>query len=349
MTVAVNRHDVTKQEPSFDSGDGGFRFVAESDLPLFQDQLAEQEQLDRAMIFPLRSKPGEDASCLNLYKPSRPTLLGAPPELVERGGFAFQGTLAASPQEEANPWRILGRDFEDGAIPVFGDVNSVMWDPASRLGAGTRDERRPGTTAETGDRRDCCTEPVSIAAHHVGEELSRHVPRHSGYNFFLVETDDGAAGAKLEAQLGDTGFDAGRTADRLAGYLVVENTYLNTFQALGGLGLLLGTLGLAVVMVRNVLERRAELALLQAVGFNQTSIFWLVLAENAFILVFGLLIGAFTALMAVIPYLLSGLTEPPVMSLLVTLLLILVLGLSAGAAAVVSSLRTALTPALRGQ
>ena len=349
VTVAVNRHDVTEQEPSFDSGDGGFRFVAESDLPLFQNQLAEQEQLDRAMIFPLRRRPGEDASCLNLYKPSRPTLLGAPPELVERGGFAFQGTLAASPQEEANPWLLLSRDFEDGAIPVFGDVNSVMW--ILHLGLGQELEMKD----DQGRLRKLVIAgllPRSLFQSQLimsEENFLDMFPGHSGYNFFLVETADKAAGTKLEEQLGDTGFDAGRTADRLAGYLVVENTYLSTFQTLGGLGLLLGTLGLAVVMVRNVLERRSELALLQAVGFNQPAIFWLVLAENAFILVFGLLIGAFTALLAVLPYLLSGLTEPPVVSLLVTLLLILVLGLSAGAVTVVSSLRTALTPALRGQ
>jgi len=35
--------------------------------------------------------------------------------------------------------------------------------------------------------------------------------------------------------------------------LEVENTYLATFQALGGLGLLLGALGLAVVLLRSVL------------------------------------------------------------------------------------------------
>ena len=99
-------------------------------------------------------------------------------------------------------------------------------------------------------------------------------------------------------------------------------------------------------MVRNVLERRAELALLQAVGFNKSSISWLVLAENAFVLLFGILIGTVTALLAVLPHLLSGMAEPPVISLSATLLLILALGLSAGAVAVASSLRTALTPAL---
>ena len=56
--------------------------------------------------------------------------------------------------------------------------------------------------------------------------------------------------------------------ERLAAFHRVENTYLSTFQALGGLGLLLGTVGLSAIMFRNVLERRRELALLRAVGYD---------------------------------------------------------------------------------
>ena len=72
----------------------------------------------------------------------------------------------------------------------------------------------------------------------------------------------------LEETLSDYGFDAASTAERLASYHRVENTYLSTFQMLGGLGMLLGTLGLAAVLLRNVFERRRELALLRAVGYG---------------------------------------------------------------------------------
>ena len=44
------------------------------------------------------------------------------------------------------------------------------------------------------------------------------------------------------------------------------------FQLLGGLGLLLGSVGLGVVVLRNVLERRGELAILRAVGFRRRSL-----------------------------------------------------------------------------
>ena len=71
-------------------------------------------------------------------------------------------------------------------------------------------------------------------------------------------------------------------ANGFAGFHRVENTYLSTFQMLGGLGLLLGTLGMAAVLLRNVLERRRELALLRAVGYNAGHLALMVIAENFF-------------------------------------------------------------------
>ena len=347
VAVAMNRHDVSSQEPSFSSGDGGFRWIAESDLPLYQDQLIAAEDLPAMEVFSMRVKLGEDASCLNLYRPSKPTLLGAPREMIARGGFAFQGTLAETSEEAENPWRLLETTRDDGAIPVFGDMNSVMW--ILHLGLGEtleiEDERgRPRRLVIAGLlSRSVFQSQLILSEKHFLEMF----PGHSGYNQFLIETDSREAGALLEVQFADQGFDAARTADRLAGYLIVENTYLSTFQTLGGLGLLLGTLGLAVVMVRNVIERRQELALLQAVGFSRRSISWLVLAENSFLLVFGVLIGAATALLAVAPHLLGGSAEPPWFSLSLTLAAIVAVGLTAGAAAVAAGLKTPLLASLR--
>ena len=43
---------------------------------------AEAERLDRTRIIPLRVLPGEDASCLNLYRPESPRILGVPESLT---------------------------------------------------------------------------------------------------------------------------------------------------------------------------------------------------------------------------------------------------------------------------
>jgi hypothetical protein len=231
----------------------------------------DEAELDGALLYALRTKAGEDASCLNLYRPTEPTLLGAPQDLIRRGGFAFQGSLAQTPEEEANPWLVLERKFEDGAIPVFGDANSVMW--ILHLGLGDRMDYTDGLGRQrklviAGLLSRSIFQSQLIAA----EENFLSLGRTMAAGTFLIETNDAALSARLEEQWADYGFDATTTGERLAGYLVVENTYLSTFQTLGGLGLLLGVLGLAVVMVRNVLERRGELALLQAVGFGRRAV-----------------------------------------------------------------------------
>ena len=70
---------------------------------------------------------------------------------------------------------------------------------------------------------------------------------------------------------------------------------------LGGLGLLLGSAGLAIVVARNVLERRREFGLLEAVGFRPQQLRQLVFAEHRWLIFCGLAIGTASALLAVWP------------------------------------------------
>jgi ABC-type antimicrobial peptide transport system permease subunit len=149
--------------------------------------------------------------------------------------------------------------------------------------------------------------------------------------------------------LTDFGFDAMSTGDRLANFHRVENTYLSTFQMLGALGLLLGTLGMAAVLLRNVLERRRELALLRAFGYNSSHFTLMVVAENAFLLIAGLLIGAFCALLAIAPVFIERGGRLPNLSLGVLLLMVLISGLIASLLATWAALRSPLLPSLRAE
>jgi ABC-type antimicrobial peptide transport system permease subunit len=135
----------------------------------------------------------------------------------------------------------------------------------------------------------------------------------------------------------------------LSGFLAVENTYLSTFQLLGGLGLLLGTLGLAAVMFRNTMDRRGELATLQAFGFPQRKISRLILIENTCLLLLGVALGTVSALLAVTPHLLQSAGDVPWTSLCGTLFAVVLAGVCASALSVQLALRQPLLPALKGQ
>jgi ABC-type lipoprotein release transport system permease subunit len=354
------------------SGSGGYALVADSDVPIYQDLnsdkgreemelslegLPDKERSQRAeaalkgiTFQSFRVHAGDDASCLNLYQPRKPRLLGVPPSLVDEGGFRFADSLAKSADDRANPWRLLDAPLDDGAIPVIGEANTVKWMLKSDIGkdiAVTDERGNPVKLRVVGLLSDSVFQSGLLLSE---ANFLKLYPSTEGYNFFLIRTPPGQADeakAALEAALGDRGFEVTPSARRLEAYLAVENMYLSTFQALGGLGLLLGTLGLAVVLLRSVWERRGELALLRALGYRHRALGWLLLSENGFLLLLGLGVGAVTALLAVAPHLLAGGGSVPWPELLGMLAAVLLVGLSVAALALAATLRAPLVPALR--
>lgn len=99
----------------------------------------------------------------------------------------------------------------------------------------------------------------------------------------------------------ENGSTTETTIDRLSRFNSVQNTYIAIFQALGGLGVLLGTFGLAVVRLRSFLERKYEFCLLRMLGFSRWKILGLVSLEAAFIIFISLYIALSTALIALLP------------------------------------------------
>ena len=101
------------------------------------------------------------------------------------------------------------------------------------------------------------------------------------------------------------------TGERLEALQKVENTYLSIFQGLGGLGLLLGTAGLAVVIARNLVERGKEFALMEAVGYRLSKLRKLAFWEHLLLGFWGLGIGAVSAVAGIAPALFGDLGELP--------------------------------------
>ncbi len=341
------------------SGTGGYPLLAETLLPVVRDLNGEQgreelnlndESLRDVKFTRFRLRPGDDASCLNLYQPRNPRLLAPEEGFINEARFAFQGSLANTDAEKANPWRLLSSDLGESVIPVIADANSMTYVLHLELG----DEISVNASNGTQIRMRL----VAALADSIfqGELLMseknflKSFPDQEGYRFFLIDSvpDKGSAvAAMLEDRLSDFGFDSTPTNDRLASFHQVENTYLSTFQTLGGLGLLLGTLGLATVLLRNVLERRRELALMRAVGYRGAHLTLMVVAENALMLGCGLLTGVLCAVLAIIPALIARGGRLSVVSLSLLLLAVLFTGLAASLVAVRAVVRAPVLPALR--
>jgi ABC-type antimicrobial peptide transport system permease subunit len=238
-------------------------------------------------------------------------------------------------------------------IPVLADDHTALWVL----------KKSPGDTWEIQDEAG---KPVTLRL--VGlvqgsifqselliheEHFRKIFPSQAGFRYFLIETDKThimPIKTLFDSTLGERyGWGTTTTADRLADFYAVENTYISTFQALGAMGLLLGTLGLTVVLTRNIWERRGELALLRALGYTPQGLGWMVLVENGMLVTMGLSIGLTSAALAVLPSLFGQVSQLsfPLTALMQLIGLVILFGLGAGGLAVLSVWRTPLLPALR--
>ncbi len=348
--IGANRLDAGRDATKRSSGTGGFALFGEATLPVVRDLNSpagrefyglDEKAMQGVSVVPFRVRDGDDASCLNLNRAQTPRLLGVKPELLtDRKAFTF--AKVASGYDATKGWELLRRDYfggtevgtirspslVDGSIPAIGDAASIQWALGKKL----------GDTVEFTDERGQKFKVRLVAgvANSILQgnllideaEFVKRFPGEAGHRMFLIDvpSNTGAETNRLEKTsaamsraLQDVGLEITPTTARLEAFNAVQNTYLNTFQILGGLGLLLGSAGLGVVVLRNVLERRSELGLLQAVGFRRRSLQWLVLSEHGGLLALGLAVGITAAVAAVLPALLAPGAENHYVALIATL------------------------------
>jgi putative ABC transport system permease protein len=354
-------------------GVGGFELVAQSSEPIYVDLNLPQrrteffgsqsEVLAGSSIFGFRLRAGDDASCNNLYQASQPRILGVSPSLIEyfnqpaATSFEWGASAAQESADRSNPWRLLLPATENSSdpVPVVLDKNTAMFSLKLYRGIGeefdfTYDGRKIRFRVA-----GLLINSVLQGSLLIGEEnFQRHFPTLSGYRYFLVDAPAEKVdrlGSLLEDRFSDQGLDVTRSVEVLAQLLAVQNTYLSTFQSLGALGLLLGTFGLATVQLRNVLERRGELAVLRAAGYRRRRLALLVLLENVALLVGGLATGVVAALLAVLPHQFLGesaISWELLRDLGVMLLAVLAAGIASSFVSVRAVLRLPLLASLRG-
>lgn len=324
LVLAVQAHRLVGPADPTDpaAGTGGFAAFGRTVLPLLRSLATEEgraaygldvDALEGVDLWPVRVREGDDASCLNLAQPRVPTLLGVPSAaLAARGAFSFVDAMPPpeAPDRSANgsPWEWLQADYGPGVVPAIGDAASVAWSMHKALGEGFEfvdESGQPFEVRIVGLARDSVLQGRLV----VDEDRFRErFPSVAGYRQLWIDVPMERRDAALSAlgrSLRDLGFEGVPAEQRLARYFEVQNTYLLIFQALGALGLLLGTVGLGVVVLRNTLERRGELALVAAVGWRRADLrrwlFW----EHAQLLAQGVGLGAIAAAVGLAPTLLG--------------------------------------------
>jgi ABC-type antimicrobial peptide transport system permease subunit len=342
---------------------GGIELIAESSVPINYDIGTDAGRFELGFSGPeiekllagttvasLRVHDGDDASCLNLYRARQPRILGIPNGMP--ANFSGDGLGKSSwTALEQN----LGHDAaENLLVPVMLDENTARYGLGLFGGVGERFQieataGQPITLEVVGLLKNSFFQGDLLISE---TQLLRLFPETAGYQYFLVHTRPGnteQVAKLLEQKLADFGLDAEPIEERLRALFAVQNTYLSSFQSLGGLGLLLGTLGLVTVQLRNILGRRGELAVLQACGFRRARLAAMVVLENLVLLFSGLGIGFVAALLALVPQFAFGGATIPWSTLCGMLGLVAFVGLIVGLYAVRAALQVPILAALRGE
>jgi len=310
VLTGANRRNTQGEIHDVSSGTGGFQYFAESTIPILHDlndtEVRYESGLEGDYSFvQFRKNDGDDASCLNLNRVTNPVLLGVDPALME-GRFSF---VASTPDlDPAGPWGSLENELDGELIPAIADQTVIQWGLGKKTGdtlyyqSETRDTLRIKLIG--GIAPSVLQGNMIISNRH----FLRFFPSSSGASVYLVDVTAGAGvdpRDDLTRAFRDNGWYMTESVARLAEFESVQNTYLSIFTLLGILALILGTVGMGIVLIRNIIERANEIGLFQAVGFRKRHIFRIFFLEYFSLIVIGILAGSLAAILATMPGLLS--------------------------------------------
>jgi ABC-type lipoprotein release transport system permease subunit len=332
VSTGSNKLDLFANAQEKSSGTGGFIYFAETTMPVLFDINDTEKRADEGIyedfnVVQLRKLEGDDASCLNLNRIAQPSVLGVDAEDL-KGRYSFAARLKEL--GETDPWQLLDPELDDGTIPAIADQTVIQWGLGMKVGDILLYQNEMGDTLRL--KLIAGTTPSIFQGFIIvsNKYFLKNYPSSSGSNIFLIDgkpEDEAAIGEELQSVFRDYGWEMESSAKRLVEFYSITNTYLSIFLALGALGLILGTIGLAVILARTILERRREIAVMQAVGFQWKSIFKMLVNEYFILLVVGVFIGFVTAVVATLPAFLSANSDASFSTVAMVVALILINGI----------------------
>ena len=336
------------------SGTGGYDYFVETTLPVLTDPATSQTREELgvpkdAEIISFHVQPGDDASCLNLNRISRPRIIACnPSQFDRRTSFKFNsGTKDLDPE---HPWLSLTRKLQDNVIPAFADQTVIQWSLGKKMGDTLIYKDEAGALLKLrliGGLENSVFQGNVIISE---DYFTKAFPSVSGANLFLVQARlNPEAKKEFEDGWRHYGAEITSAADRLLSFDTIENTYLNIFLMLGSLGLLIGTIGLGILIFRITLEQIPEYALLLSIGFQKAAIFRMLLIEKLALIAAAVFAGILPAAISALPILISSQPTSLWIWLPSIALVVLISGIICSFIAIKLALKQDLTVSLRSE
>jgi hypothetical protein len=321
IVTGANRKTFVSTEIQRTSGTGGFSLWVETSVPILHDLntregrstygLDGEEVMKNTSFVQFYNLPGDDASCLNLNQVQLPQILGVNPKIFDSlGAFSFSNLL----DEDPSPWLQLSKNRGHGVIPAIADQTVIQWGLIKSIGDTLTYLNERGDTIRlllVGGLNPSVFQGNILISDSC---FLANFPSSGGSKMMLVEvplSQEKEMGQLLKSRWVDYGIEIMSAPKRLAAFYSVTNTYLNIFMILGGLGVILGTVGMGIVLMRNMLDRKHELAVMKALGFTRKQLFQLIVMENMWLLLMGMVIGIISAMIGILPSLFSPAFQVP--------------------------------------
>jgi putative ABC transport system permease protein len=296
------------------SGSGGFASIVSSIIPFDREKGMEMAKRvsGAKVIIPVRVHEGDTAGCLNMNAPVSPMVYGLDAQELAR-------LRAFEPPQAGGVWSPLRLNLTNDALPALAaDLSMLQYSLKAKADpvTGTRYSYGNATLQLVGvlPIRNTILQGALLMDEAV---FLKAFPEEQGYRLWLCDyapyllremisaSPQGmgmGTSFKLRAlRHPEPGISIETTEERLRLLASVESTYLDMFLVFGGLGMMLGLFGIALIIFRGVEERRHEFALLIALGLTRKQIFLLLISEYGALIASGLLCGLIPALIAIQP------------------------------------------------
>jgi len=289
---------------------GGYAIMGESTNPIFADLANEGSRRDVGIdssvfddleIEQFRTKGNVGGTCTSLNRNADPRIIGANVSSFGNNAFPFvrHEDLGAA---DRNGWDLLSHRGQNDEVPAIGDYNTVVWILGLEVGSTIQ--------IQDGQGNDVDLRIVGIIKNSIfqgslfiwDEWFNSLYPTEPGYTLFLFRfTSDSyfleTRMQGLELELSEYGFEARSVEDQVVENIDIENTYISVFQVLLIFGVIIGTLGVGIVVSRNMMERQWEMGILRAIGTTRNTMIQMALMEYSLMILSGMLIGTLAGVM----------------------------------------------------
>ncbi|HJX04347.1 MAG TPA: FtsX-like permease family protein, partial [Thermoplasmata archaeon] len=234
---------------------------------------------------------------VDLEEPASYVLIGFNETFLETGAFSLQarGDGYAS---DIDAWTAI---FEhDDLVIIDGSVVQNIYGPSFGL-----------FTADVGDEitlimRDGT--PVNVTIAGITDQyflqgvyssalfIDSHSPTSSDNLFYVATlpsetvTNQDIANA-LESRYVNYGMSTFVIKDTVEEFLSIVSSTMQLMEIFLGIGLIVGISGLGIITIRNVAERRQEIGVMRAIGYQRRMILNTFLIETSYVALLGILIG----------------------------------------------------------